>query len=334
MSFSRRRSILGGILLIILFVDVLPSFYLVTARSKSQRNAIKRATKREASIAYVMNAITCDICYEVSRQVLRQTDIYKELNNASMIPRYEVDTILEHICDPYSLYGAWVRQLRFHLRLADNSTTGDIYNQNTTVYFDPQMEETVTKCNRVCTTVRNSCEDLVDHVDFSAFSKTVSMLSLDPGPAATYAHLDALNETICQRFVECYAREKVIKNCNIALNDFNRIEKPRHGLLEDKVEVLPVEEFETEFRVYHDARSREFTNGFQERELRRLRKMAKKDAERIKKDYARRKAAASRRMLSKSNITSKAYAMEFLLPDVTTIDDPLPVNTTPVTDDL
>lgn len=321
-SYQKRALDIGRLplfpTLLVLFLSLSLSFHVEGYTNKNIRMAIKRTTEPQLPLPYVMNAATCDVCLEVSRQVLRQVDIYKELTNVSMIPRYEVDSILEHICDPYSLYGAWIRQLRFYLGVDESSSTSvDIYNENVTVYFNTKMEETVTKCHRVCGTVQHSCERIVDNVKFSSYSKTIAMLSQEPGPAATLGHLDLLNETFCQQFVECYARPKVMKNCNIALNDFKRSEKPRHQILEDIVETLPVEEFETDFRLFNNMRSKEFSDGFQEKELRKLKKMAKKDLSRSAEDFARRKAAASRRLLSKANITSKAYAMEFLLPNIT-----------------
>lgn len=284
---------------------------------KISRSLTNKADKRRPSIPYLMNAVGCDICLEISRQVLRQVDIYKESANATYIPRYHVESIMEHICDPYTLQGAWIRQLRFHLRLEDPSTAMEIFNESTKVSFEPAMEETVTKCNRVCGTVQNRCIRYVDDVKFNSFSKTVSMLSREAGPAATYTHLEALNRTICQKFVECYARDKVKKNCNIALNNYTWRDLPRHQLLADEVEALPVEEFSTQFRLFKEVATKNFTETFQNRELKRFSKLAIKDVLRGKRDFARRKLAASRRMLSRQNITSLAYASEFLLPNIT-----------------
>lgn len=311
MSYVSSQKLVLLVFLLCLF------FSYGAADGKRKRALTNKADKRRPSIPYLMNAIGCDVCLEISRQVLRQVDIYKEASNMTYIPRYHVESIMEHICDPYALQGAWIRQFRFHLRLENSSQAMDIFNEDTKVHFEPRMEETVTKCNRVCGTVQNRCMRYVDHALFNGFSKTVSMLSLEPGPAATYAHLEALNRTICQPFEECRYRDKVKVNCDKALNNYTYTDLPRHLLLADEVEPLPAEEFQTQFRLFKEVATKNFTESFQNLELKRISKMAIKDVVRTKRDFARRKFAAARRMLSRQNITSFAYASEFLLPNIT-----------------
>lgn len=254
---------------------------------------VKKENQR--SLPYISTGASCKVCWEMTKNLLEQLDIYMDIAKKDSVSSYEVEDFLDHICDPFAVNGWWTRKFRFFLHPMDPELKdANLSDLSVRVNLSDALveDQSISKCTRACYSVQESCDVYREDVPiFESFPPTIARLSKDPGLLYTKEHFDALNQTFCMKFVDCYARQSVLQSVNEALNSISvsKRENPRKHWLEDKIEPLEEKNYATEFFAYNHMGNKEWTNEFSDRILERI--------------HALREAEAQKKILKTENTT-------------------------------
>lgn len=293
--FSMRFS--STLLSLFAVVVALTTTFLVSSKSFHELpplgfpERIKKESQR--GLPYISSGASCKVCWEMTRNLLEQLDMYMDIAVKDSVSSYEVEDFLDHICDPFATSGWWMRKFRFFLHPMDPELKdANISDLSVRVNFSDAVveDQSISKCTRACYSIQESCEFYLEDVPiFDSFPSTIARLSKDPGPLNTQEHFDALNQSFCMKFVDCYARKSVVQSVNEALNSINvsKRENPRKHWLEDKIEPLEESNYAAEFFAYNHLGNKEWTKKFSDRILKRI--------------YALRDAEAQKNLLKSGN---------------------------------
>eukprot|EP00796_Vickermania_ingenoplastis_P006733 gene6733-4827_t len=190
----------------------------------------------------VMKAGACSVCYHLVMNAAIQSQNYMDSIHRSVISPAEVEFLMEYMCDPYNLSGAWLRRIGFFV-LPDNET-----DENSPVHFESLVLKHYSECKRTCSTVRDICDEMINFVSFDEFPKEVASLSHQSNLLMDENAVNIMRAKFCHHFTVCQKQDEWRAKLNEALNQPGS--KDREDIIRDKVEWMDPDRLHIEFSIY------------------------------------------------------------------------------------
>lgn len=216
----------------------------------------------------IQAAAACDVCNHVVTNSLLQVSNMMQAKKYPDITPLEVDEVMQHICDPYSPGGAWVRRLALLVLPGETPDDGTSTKTNSdAVHFETRVLKQFTKCKRSCLTVQSVCETMTEAVYFDDYpNKLITQAHIAPLLMDENAQ-NVLRATVCYNFDVCIRKEKFTGDLNMILN--RKDSRLREELVADKIEFIDPSQLDAEMLVY-ESQKRNNVEMFTKEEMERL----------------------------------------------------------------
>eukprot|EP00796_Vickermania_ingenoplastis_P006737 gene6737-4831_t len=183
----------------------------------------------------VANSKGCALCYHVVTHALVETQAFMDHNNKSSVSPYEVEDVMEHLCNPDDVAGSWIRQIEYRIVTEQKPEEIPLH------HIETRMLENITTCKRGCLTLREKCKFMTDYTNFDFFTKEVAKYSKKGHLLDREETEKELRETICHRFYPCIHKERILISLARELNSPKNT-KVYDEVTGDTVEFLSEEE--------------------------------------------------------------------------------------------
>lgn len=220
---------------------------LVSDHSKSSTSPTRKSVAKEYRVFShpIPSAMGCHVCYMGLMSATVQLKVYMVAKGKNSVSSAEVSELLENMCNPHHISGAWLHRIELHLNkvnhtLAENAAIegGEGTKENreekavSAVFREYMVYNTV--CKRTCKTAADACEHMMETEVYDDFANTLSEIPLQDLENETI-HLE-LRAKYCNRFTQCEDGEKIMENLDNLLNRPNS--KWRKEIEDDRVEYV------------------------------------------------------------------------------------------------
>lgn len=208
----------------------------------------------------VPNAIGCDVCFFMMTNILIQAQDFMDRRGRSTIDAFDVENIMDHICDPNNVGGAWLRRIGFIVEYNESSRTSEKYSLTT-----PVLKQ-YSKCKRACQTAEEACTFMAEYTYFDSFPSDVAKMS-HHGKLMVENSAHLLRAKYCYRFHFCMERESLKDRLFRALNE------PDSSILTEleaePIEFIDADRMQVELSIYKGQKDQTVTT-FTREEMDRL----------------------------------------------------------------
>lgn len=163
----------------------------------------------------VENSIMCGVCYNVIANSIVQVQTYMRAKNISSVSLEEIEELLEGICNPYHVSGAWIRKVRFALEKENENVTDSPIHLEMVQHLTYHV-----RCKRTCQTVTDACQYLAEEKNvFHNLSREILHgLSMGENLIDNVELHKQMRATFCDDIFECQSIDTLVGRMTKMLN--------------------------------------------------------------------------------------------------------------------